>query len=127
MTIRLYSRGSCGSSRRALEWFEKYGLEIESKNLNKLTREDLIHFLSLSDEGIPSVMKREGGSRASVQKAMALFKTMTFNEAVLYLLSHTDLIRSPLVLEKNKHMIGYNEEEVQKFLPKAYRRQKSLR
>lgn len=47
--IKVYYRGSCGSSRRAFSWFEKYNLNVQKQQISKMTRNDLVKLLQLSD------------------------------------------------------------------------------
>jgi len=56
--IKVYYRGSCGSSRRAFAWFEKYNITIQKQQISKITRSDLIKLLQHSDEGLKSIVKR---------------------------------------------------------------------
>ncbi|GFO52429.1 hypothetical protein ikelab_17040 [Lactococcus garvieae] len=58
--IKVYYRGSCGSSRRAFAWFEKYNIDVEKQQISKMTRSDLIKLLQHSDEGLKSIVKRPG-------------------------------------------------------------------
>ncbi|MFQ6324169.1 ArsC/Spx/MgsR family protein [Lactococcus garvieae] len=50
---------------------------------------------------------------------------MILNEAINYIKVNPDFLRSPIIIEKDKVLIGYNPEQIRMFLPKEYRR-KSL-
>ena len=47
---------------------------------------------------------------------------MTLNEALDYLLSNSDLLPTPIIMDEKNFLIGYNENEIRKFLPKKLRR-----
>lgn len=47
---------------------------------------------------------------------------MTLNEALDYLLSNSDLLPTPIIMDGKNFLIGYNENEIRKFLPKELRR-----
>ncbi|WP_270318311.1 ArsC/Spx/MgsR family protein [Lactococcus petauri] len=52
-------------------------------------------------------------------------KSTSLNEGINYLKVNPNLLRSPIIIEKDKVLIGYNPEQIRMFLPQAYRR-KSL-
>lgn len=47
---------------------------------------------------------------------------MDFNDTVDFLLNHTELLKTPILIDKNKLMIGFNAEEIRKFIPKNRRK-----
>lgn len=94
--------------------------------MSQLTAADLIKILSLSDRGLDTVIKRPGRIGHVNRKTYALLESMNIGEAIYYLLEHSDLLQSPLVLEGEKFMAGFNEDEIRQFLPKKYRRLKFL-
>ncbi|WP_333493814.1 MULTISPECIES: ArsC/Spx/MgsR family protein [Lactococcus] len=122
MMIKVYYRGSCGSSRRAFSWFEKYNLNVQKQQISKMTRNDLVKLLQLSDEGLKDIVKRPGKSSSEVRDALKYMERLSFNEALDFLISHPYVLQTPIIMDKHNHLIGYNEDEIRKFLPKEYRR-----
>lgn len=121
--IKVYYRGSCGSSKRALAWFDKYNLEVECHQISKMHREDLITLLRFSEEGLKDIVKRPGKSSSEVKKALQYMEHLSFNEALDFLLAHPYLLQTPIIMKEKHHLIGFNEDEIRIFLPKDYRRQ----
>jgi regulatory protein spx len=111
----------CGSSRRALAWFQTHKIEVQKQRINKLTTEDLVKLLSLSDEGTSGVLKCASRSSSNVNKMLTHIMELTFNEALDFILEHPIMLQAPLILDENKHLIGYNEDEIRMFLPRRYR------
>ncbi len=122
MMIKVYYRGSCGSSRRAFSWFEKYNLNVQKQQISKITRNDLVKLLQLSDEGLKDIVKRPGKSSSEVRDALKYMELLSFNEALDFLISHPYVLQTSIIMDKHNHLIGYNEDEIRKFLPKEYRR-----
>lgn len=120
--IKIYYRGGCGSSHRALDWFYKYGIEVDKCKLSEITKEDLLKVLSLSDTGMDSIVKRPGKSKTEVQKTLHHISNMTFNDALDFLTVQREVLQTPIILDEKACLVGYNEEEIRKFLPKEYRR-----
>lgn len=44
----IYGKKSCNSTKRALEWFNKYRIYIKVYNLTQITRENNIHNFHIS-------------------------------------------------------------------------------
>lgn len=121
--IKVYYRGSCGSSKRALSWFEKYKLEVEKHQISKISREDIVQLLRFSEEGLKDIVKRPGKSSSEVKKALQYMEHLSFNEALDFLLTHPYVLQTPIIMKEQRHLIGFNEDEIRIFLPKDYRRQ----
>lgn len=124
--IKVYFRGSCGSSRRAFSWFEKYNINVQKYQISKMTRSDLVKLLQLSDEGLKDIIKRPGKSSSEVRDAITYMELLSFNEALDFVLSHSYVLQTPIIIDGNNYLIGYNEDEIRKFLPKEYRRHRLL-
>lgn len=120
--IKIYYKGSCGSSRRAISWFEKYNIDVQKQQISKITRNDLVKLLKYSDEGLIDILKRPGKSSTEVKYALRYMELLSFNEALDFLLSHPYVLQTPIIMDERNHLIGYNVDEIRKFLPKEYRR-----
>ncbi|QQC73869.1 hypothetical protein I6I20_03650 [Lactococcus garvieae] len=47
---------------------------------------------------------------------------MPLNQAIDYIKVNPNLLKSPIMIEKNKVLIGYDPEQIRMFLPQKYRR-----
>ncbi|MFK4935476.1 ArsC/Spx/MgsR family protein [Lactococcus garvieae] len=120
--IKIYYRPGVTSCQRAISWCEKYGLDVQLERINKITRADLMNLLLNSNEGILDIIKRSGKSSSSVNKAINYMMNLSLAEAIDFILSHTDILQAPIIIENSNHLIGFNEDEIRVFLPKQYRR-----
>lgn len=120
--IYLYYRQRCTSTPKAIKWFKKYKINIYLKPIGQISRKEIVTALASTDRGISELVKHlSHGSNEDACK-IRLIKTMLLNEAIDYLKVNPDLLRSPIIIEKNKVLIGYNSEQIRMFLPKEYRR-----
>lgn len=120
--ILLYYRKRCTSSLKAIKWFKKYKLDIHIKTIGQISREEIITALGSTDKGISELVKHPNhGSKEDACK-IRLMKTMLLSEAIDYIKVNPDLLRSPIIIEKDKVLIGYNPDQIRMFLPKEYRR-----
>ncbi|KXT58994.1 ArsC/Spx/MgsR family protein [Lactococcus sp. DD01] len=124
--IKVYYRNSCNSSKQALAWFEKYNIDVEKLKINKITKTELIKTLSLSDKGLKEIVKRSNKANSKAMKQITSLKEMSFNDGITTLLEHPSLLQTPIILEGDKFLVGYNADEIRQFLPPEYRR-KALR
>lgn len=121
--IKIYYRSGCGSSKRAFSWFEKYNLQVKKYQISQITKADLIKLLQLSDQGFKDIIKKSSRSSLEVKKALEYMECLNFNEALDFLLTHSYILQTPIILKGERHLIGYNEDEIRIFLTKNYRRQ----
>lgn len=116
--IKIYYRSNCGSSRRALEWFQSYNIEVQKHKITDLNQKDLFTLLKLSDGGIEGIIKKSQNNNFKTNRKLISLMEMTFNDALYFLISHPGLLRTPIIFDDRKCIIGYNSEEIRTFFPK---------
>jgi regulatory protein spx len=124
--LKIYSRRKCSSSQLSLLWLRRYKISFQAHGLEEICREDLIQILSFTEKGMDSIVKHHNRLGASLDKKFLKLQHLSFNAGVDYLVKNHELLRTPLLLDGNKCLIGYNGEEMRQFLPRAYRRKKRL-
>lgn len=118
--IKIYYNSSNHSSQKAIKWLESKGLEVSIKKIKQISKEDLVYILFLSNNGFEDIYKRN--VRINFKKHMKKMDKMDFNDTVDFILKHTELLKTPILIDKNKLMIGFNAEEIRKFIPQKRRR-----
>ena len=118
--IKIYTVISCSSCKKAKEWMENHQLEYEEVNLlnDHMTREDFLKILSLTDDGTEEVISKR--SRA-YQRLNLDFESLSINELVRIFDENRTLLRRPLILDDRRLQVGYNEDDIRKFLPRDIR------
>ncbi|MGM9886787.1 MAG: transcriptional regulator Spx [Lactococcus sp.] len=118
--IKIYTVMSCSSCRKAKEWLESHQLEFEEVNLisDKITREDFLKILSLTENGTEEIISKR--SRA-YQRLDLDFDRLSINELVQIFGDNRTLLRRPLILDDRRLQVGYNEDDIRKFLPRQIR------
>lgn len=104
-----------------MEWFKKHDIECCKKRIDRICKEDLLHFLSLSENGFSDLLKNPNRTKHLYLKQMECLEKMNFNTSIDFIIKHPHLIRVPLILDGDKFSIGYNEEDIRIFLSKKYR------
>ena len=119
--IKLYSMTGCGSSKKARQWLINQGLEFEEINLDKdaLSYEDFLKILSLTEEGIEDVISRRSQSFSKLGSAL---DSMSISELFKMVEENRTLLRRPLIIDEQRLQVGFNDDNIRKFLPRKVRR-----
>lgn len=127
--LKIYSRRKCSSSQLSLLWLRRYKISFQAHGLEEIRREDLIQILSFAEKGMDSIVKHRNRLGVGLDKKYKKYlklQFLSFNAGRDYLVKNHELLRTPLLFDENNCLIGYNGEEIQQFLPRAYRRKKRL-
>lgn len=119
--LKIYLRRSCTSSRKAIKWFDKHNMDREIRKVERITQTDLLHVLSHTDEGIFALVKNPKKLQGELMIQFNILEKLSFNQAIIFLQRHPKLLRTPIILNEKKILIGYNKEEIRQFFPKNYR------
>ncbi|AYG00586.1 ArsC/Spx/MgsR family protein [Lactococcus allomyrinae] len=121
--IKVYKReNSDKRAYKAVEWLESHQLPYKIITRKELTGELIKEILLVSDRGFDEIMV----SRFRVSHAHKLFyekfdfEKMTVNRLVHILLEFPELLRSPIIFDEKKILVGFNGDEIRKFLPRTH-------
>lgn len=117
--LKIFVKTSCGSSRMAKKWLDQIHIDYKEQQIRRMTREELIHIVSLSEFGFEELMV---GKTARAKNARAFIMKLSFNQAIDFLLENPTVLRSPLIVGDTKLQIGYNDQEIRQFIPREKRR-----
>lgn len=120
--ITIYYRGSCNSSKRAINWFEEHNISFEKILISKMPRKEFLRLLPLTDSGFTFFLKSPSKMNLKSKKEITKLLDFAFNDAVNYLNVHSELIQTPIIVDGDKLLVGYNREEIRKFIPIIQRR-----
>jgi regulatory protein spx len=104
--LKIFVKPSCHSSRMAKKWLTQFHIDHEERNIIGITREELIYIISLSEFGFKELIVGKG---ARATNARAFIMKLSFMEAIDFLLEHSMVLRSPLIVGDNKLQIGYHD------------------
>lgn len=114
--ITVYYKKSCTSSKKAIKWLDNHNIKYNKCIISKISQKDLIHVLSLTDNGLESIVKTQGQSK--IKKKIASLYELTFNGALDYLKSNSEILRTPIIFSDKKLLIGYHDVEIRQFISK---------
>jgi regulatory protein spx len=120
MTVTIYGLG-CKSTKKARQWMIHNQILFVERNMmdEPLTITELQELLQLTTDGTDDIISK----RSIPYKTMNLdLDDLSLLEFLEIIRKHPRLLKSPLIVEKKKLQVGYNEEEIRQFLPRKVRK-----
>ncbi|HEO0180242.1 TPA: Spx/MgsR family RNA polymerase-binding regulatory protein [Streptococcus agalactiae] len=120
--ITLFLSPSCTSCRKARAWLSKHEVAFEEHNIitSPLNKEELLQILSFTENGTKDIIS----TRSKVFQKLAIDVDELSTSSLMELISENpSLLRRPIILDKKRMQIGFNEDEIRAFLPRDYRKQ----
>jgi regulatory protein spx len=121
--IKLYFTKSSSTCRKAREWLINNKLPFQEINLNKatLSHKEIYHILSLTEAGTDDIISKRA---ASFQDIAYNFEDLSLTDAVSMIKQNISLLRTPLIVDDSHIQVGFNEDDVRKFVPRPARKVK---
>ncbi|HGI3289286.1 TPA: Spx/MgsR family RNA polymerase-binding regulatory protein [Streptococcus agalactiae] len=120
--ITLFLSPSCTSCRKARAWLSKHEVAFEEHNIitSPLNKEELLQILSFTENGTEDIIS----TRSKVFQKLAIDVDELSTSSLMELISENpSLLRRPIILDKKRMQIGFNDDEIRAFLPRDYRKQ----
>lgn len=115
--LKVYSSPSCSSCRKVKKWLQKQNIPFVEQNFftKPMKREDLIEILQKSENGTEDIIS----TRSNAFKECGVdLNSMRFNELIDFILEHPSILRRPIIVSDHRIQVGYDEEEIEIFLPR---------
>lgn len=121
--IKLYFTKSSSTCRKAREWLINNKLPFQEINLNKatLSHKEIYHILSLTEAGTDDIISKRA---AFFQDIAYNFEDLSLTDAVSMIKQNISLLRIPLIVDDSHIQVGFNEDDVRKFVPRPARKVK---
>lgn len=105
---------------KARKWFDAHNIEYQNYLVRHqpLTPEVIHKLLLLSPNGFDDLLHR----RHSMSEHELLLN-MSVKQLTSYVIAHPTLLKYPIIYDEQKLMVGWNADEVGKFIPAETRRQ----
>ncbi|GAB6639154.1 transcriptional regulator SpxA [Bacillus cereus] len=118
--VVLYTTASCASCRKAKAWLEENQIDYTEKNIvsNSMTVDELKSILRLTEEGATEIISTRS---KTFQDLNINIEELSLNEFYKLIIEHPLKLRRPIMLDEKRLQIGFNDEEIRKFLPRSVR------
>lgn len=115
--VNLYTSPSCTSCRKAKAWLEEHGIQYKERNIfsEPLSAAEIKQVLQLTENGTEEIVSRRS----------KVFQELDVDLDDLSLKQLIDLIEKnpglPILVDDKRLQVGYNEDEIRRFLPRKVR------
>ncbi|OAK05373.1 transcriptional regulator Spx [Bacillus wiedmannii] len=118
--VILYTTASCSSCRKAKAWLEEHQIDYTEKNIvsNSLTVDELKSILRLTEDGATEIISTRS---KTFQELNINIEALSLNEFYKLIIEYPQVLRRPIMLDEKRLQVGFNEEEIRKFLPRSVR------
>jgi len=118
--VILYTTASCSSCRKAKAWLEEHQIDYTEKNIvsNSLTVDELKSILRLTEDGATEIISARS---KTFQELNINIEALSLNEFYKLIIEYPQMLRRPIMLDEKRLQVGFNEDEIRKFLPRSVR------
>jgi len=120
VTVTIYGL-ECKSTRKARQWMKKNEISYVDRNIIKepLTIGELQAILRMTLDGTEGII----ATRSKIYKDMNLdLDELSLLELLEIIQKHPRLLKSPIIMDEKRLLVGYNEEYIRQFLPRKTRK-----
>jgi regulatory protein spx len=118
--IKLFLTSSCKSCRKARRWLTSNYLDYQEINLaTSMDRTSVIEILSLTEGGTEDILS----TKSRLYKELNTdFSKMSLDQLIKLIEQHPLLLKRPIIINKKSIVVGFNEDNIRKFVPREVRK-----
>ena len=124
--VILYTAPSCTSCRKAKAWLQTHDIDFQEHSLftEPLSIEKIKQILQLTESGTEEIISTRS---KAFQQLNVDINDLSLNELFDMITHDPSLLRRPIMLDEKRLQVGYNEDEIRRFLPRKIRTLELLR
>jgi len=118
--IVIYTSPSCSSCKKVKKWFEEQKIPFKEKNIfaSVLNPNELKDILAKSENGTEDIISM----RSNIMKEGNIdIDSMSVNQLIDFIRKNPSVLKRPIIVDDRRIQVGYNEEEIRSFIPRAQR------
>jgi regulatory protein spx len=119
--VTLYTSPSCTSCRKAKAWLEEHKIDYTERNIfsEPLNAEEIKQVLRMTENGTEEIVSK----RSKVFQELDIdLDELPLQQLIDLIEENPGLLRRPIILDDRRLQVGYNEDEIRRFLPRQVRR-----
>lgn len=118
--VTLYTSPSCTSCRKARAWLQEHDIPFTERNIfsDPLSVDEIKNILRMTEDGTEDIISKRSKAYQSLKVDLNALPMK-----VLYKLisENPGLLRRPIIMDDKRLQVGYNEDEIRRFLPRQVR------
>ena len=114
--VTLYTSPSCTSCRKARAWLQEHDIPFTERNIfsDPLSVDEIKNILRMTEDGTEDIISKRSKAYQSLK--------VDLNALPMKLISENPgLLRRPIIMDDKRLQVGYNEDEIRRFLPRQVR------
>lgn len=118
--LTLFTSPSCTSCRKARAWLQEHEIPFVERNVfsEPLNNSELTHILQMTEDGTEEIIS----TRSKVfQKLNTDLDDLPLKELLNLVQENPGLLRRPIMADEKRLQVGFNEDEIRRFLPRDVR------
>lgn len=124
--VTLYTSPSCTSCRKARAWLEENAIPYTERNVFKepLSRDEIKNILRMTEDGTKEIISTRSKLFAELDVKL---DDLSLSQLIEMIQQQPALLKRPLMIDEKRMQVGYNEDEIRRFLPHEVRQQELKR
>lgn len=118
--VTLYTSPSCTSCRKARAWLEEHNIPFEERNIfsNLLNVDEIKQILQMTEDGTEEIISK----RSKIFQDLDIdLDELPLQKLYTLIQKNPGLLRRPIIMDSKRLQVGYNEDEIRRFLPRDVR------
>jgi regulatory protein spx len=118
--VTLYTSPSCTSCRKAKAWLEQYNIPYIERNIysEPLTIDEIKEIFRMTEDGTDEIISTRS---KTFQELNINLESLPLQKLYELIKDHPGLLRRPIIIDEKRLQVGYNEDEIRRFLPRKIR------
>lgn len=119
--LNLYTSPSCTSCRKAKAWLKEHDISFKERNIfaNSLNKEEIMQVLRMTENGTEEIISTRS---RTFQNLKINLDDLSIDQLIDLVEKNPSLLRRPIIMDDRRLQVGYNEDEIRRFLPRKVRR-----
>jgi regulatory protein spx len=118
--VTLYLTPNCVYCLKAKAWLEDHQIAYKERNIlsEPITFEEIKKILRLTENGTDQIISKHS---KAFRKLNGNIESLSLQELFQTIKGNPELLRTPLIVDEKKLQVGYNGEEIRRFMPRKNR------
>lgn len=118
--VTLYTSPSCTSCRKARAWLKEHDIAFKERNIfsEPLSLNEIKNILRMTEDGTEDIISKRS---KAYQKLSVDLNDLSMKDLFKLMSKNPGLLRRPIIIDDKRLQVGYNEDEIRRFLPRKVR------
>ncbi|MCE5773952.1 transcriptional regulator Spx [Staphylococcus pseudintermedius] len=118
--VTLFTSPSCTSCRKAKAWLQEHDIPYTERNIfsEYLTLDEIKQILKMTEDGTDEIISTRS---KTYQKLNVDIDALPLQDLYAIIQDNPGILRRPIILDDKRLQVGYNEDEIRRFLPRKVR------